>query len=59
MIGRYDEAANLRPRASRSMTYAPPQRLVIFEGGNVPASEVAFPILNAWLDETMGPVKPE
>ncbi|MBZ5625814.1 MAG: SUMF1/EgtB/PvdO family nonheme iron enzyme [Acidobacteriia bacterium] len=33
-----------------------PKRRANFVGGHMPLPEVAVPILNAWLDETLGPV---
>lgn len=60
MLGRYDEAAPLKTEGQPLYDLMrQPKRLIIFEGGHIPAPEVAFPIVNAWLDETMGPVKPE
>lgn len=60
MIGRYDEASPLKTEGQPLYDLMrQPKRLVVFEGGHIPAPEVAFPIFNAWLDETMGPVKPE
>jgi formylglycine-generating enzyme required for sulfatase activity len=34
-----------------------PKKLVLLEGGHVPAVELRAPVINAWLDETLGPVK--
>jgi hypothetical protein len=36
-----------------------PKRRMSFVGGHMPSTEVAVPILNAWLDETLGPVTPK
>jgi len=34
-----------------------PKRLALFDGGHFASLEVAAPIVNGWLDETLGPVK--
>ena len=30
--------------------------MIVFEGGHLPLVEVSTPAINAWLDETLGPV---
>jgi dienelactone hydrolase len=34
-----------------------PKRLELHEGGHLPSTEVAVPIINGWLDEWMGPIQ--
>jgi formylglycine-generating enzyme required for sulfatase activity len=34
-----------------------PKQLVLVEGGHVPPMEERVPVINKWLDETLGPVK--
>jgi hypothetical protein len=34
-----------------------PKRLELYEGGHLPAVDVAVPIINGWLDEWMGPIQ--
>jgi hypothetical protein len=36
-----------------------PKRLVLYEGGHIPPIEFFVATMNAWLDETLGPVKQE
>jgi pimeloyl-ACP methyl ester carboxylesterase len=33
-----------------------PKRLALIDGGHVPPAEARVPVINAWLDETLGPV---
>ena len=33
-----------------------PKKLELYEGGHLPATEIAVPIINVWLDERLGPV---
>ncbi|HKQ74765.1 MAG TPA: hypothetical protein VJ810_13820 [Blastocatellia bacterium] len=34
-----------------------PKRLELYDGGHVPQLEVAVPVINRWLDETLGTVR--
>ena len=34
-----------------------PKRLEIVEGGHLPRAEARVPVINGWLDETLGPVR--
>jgi hypothetical protein len=34
-----------------------PKKRVRFEGGHIPPPEIAVPIINGFLDETLGPVR--
>ena len=34
-----------------------PKRLVLFDGGHFAPLEIAIPLVNGWLEETLGPVK--
>jgi hypothetical protein len=58
--GRYDEASPLKTEAEPLyQMLREPKRLTIFEGGHIPAPQIAVPTLNNWLDETLGPVRHE
>ena len=55
--GRYDEADPLTSTAEPLFKLLnEPKRLEVFNGGHVPPFEVSVPIVNAWLDKTLGPV---
>jgi hypothetical protein len=34
-----------------------PKRMILHDGGHIPPLEVSVPLINGWLDETLGPVK--
>jgi formylglycine-generating enzyme required for sulfatase activity/DNA-binding winged helix-turn-helix (wHTH) protein len=58
MNGRYDD------RTIEHISFEPfyqmlsmPKKRVRFEGGHMPPPEIAVPIINGFLDETLGPVK--
>jgi eukaryotic-like serine/threonine-protein kinase len=34
-----------------------PKKLASFEGGHIPPPEIAVPLINPWLDQTLGPVR--
>ena len=36
-----------------------PKRLEVFDCGHIPPAEISAPIINSWLDKTLGPVKHE
>lgn len=36
-----------------------PKELRLFDQGHVPSPKVSVPIINQWLDKTLGMVKPE
>jgi formylglycine-generating enzyme required for sulfatase activity len=56
--GRYDEAIPYRTEAEPLFKLLRgPKRLVVVDYGHVPPLEVSVPIINRWLDETMGTVK--
>ena len=58
--GRYDEAVPLKNSAEPLFRLLrEPKKLSIYEGGHVPPQEVFVPVVNAWLDETMGAVRRE
>lgn len=55
--GRYDEGDPLTSTAEPLYKLlSEPKRLEVFNGGHVPPFEVSVPIVNAWLDKTLGPV---
>jgi eukaryotic-like serine/threonine-protein kinase len=56
--GRYDEGAPLKSAAEPlQKLLRGPKRIVLYNGGHTAPAEVFVPTINAWLDETMGPVK--
>jgi hypothetical protein len=56
--GRYDEAHPLKTEAEPLFKlFREPKRLSIYEGGHIPSMETSVPIMNAWLDETLGPTQ--
>lgn len=56
--GRYDEDTPLRTAAEPLFALLPePKKLVVYEGGHVPALDYISRTLGAWLDETLGPVR--
>jgi hypothetical protein len=58
--GRYDEADPLKTEAEPLYKLLrQPKRLTVFEGGHIPGPQIFLPAMNAWLDETMGPVRRE
>ncbi len=56
--GKYDEDShlerNLRPLYN---LLSEPKKLVLFETGHIPPLEVRVPVINQWLDETLGPIR--
>ena len=55
--GRFDESNPLKSEAEPLYNLLrEPKRLEVFNGGHVPPLEVSVPIVNAWLDTTLGPV---
>jgi serine/threonine protein kinase/formylglycine-generating enzyme required for sulfatase activity len=58
--GRYDEDTALKTQAEPLFKLlSEPKRLVLFEGGHIPQTEVFVTNLNAFFDETLGPAKRE
>jgi hypothetical protein len=56
--GRYDEIIPLKLGAEPFyQLLREPKRLIVHEGGHIPPLEVSVPLINSWLDETLGPVK--
>ena len=55
--GRYDENMRIKTDAEPFLRLLrEPKRVVWFEGGHVPTPEIGVPPVQAWLDETLGPV---
>ncbi len=53
--GRYDESAPLESMARPLFNLMrEPKRLEIYEGSHMPTQAVQIPIINKWLDETLG-----
>jgi hypothetical protein len=58
--GRYDEVFPYEISARPYYNLLPePKQLSLFDGGHCPILEVRVPVINKWLDETLGPVKYE
>lgn len=58
--GRYDEVFPYETNALPLYNLLrEPKKLALLEGGHVPPLEVRVPVINKWLDETLGPVKYE
>jgi formylglycine-generating enzyme required for sulfatase activity/dienelactone hydrolase len=56
--GKYDEAFALETEALPFYELlTEPKKLVLVESGHVPPMEKRVPIVNKWLDDTLGPVK--
>jgi formylglycine-generating enzyme required for sulfatase activity/tRNA A-37 threonylcarbamoyl transferase component Bud32/predicted esterase len=56
--GKSDEAMAYKTRALPLFNLLKePKRLELVEGGHLPALEIRVPIINNWLDETLGSVK--
>ena len=56
--GAYDEEFSYRLHALPLYDLLrEPKRIEKVEGGHMPSMEVRVPIINQWLDETLGPVK--
>ncbi len=58
VTGKYDEE---HPYYTRALPLydllREPKKLVLVEGGHLPSPEARVPVINEWLDETLGPVK--
>jgi hypothetical protein len=60
MHGRYDEADPFKTEGEPLYKLLrEPKKLFLFEGGHIPGPQIFLPTMNAWLDETMGPVRRE
>jgi serine/threonine protein kinase/predicted esterase len=58
--GRYDEVHPLKTWVEPLYQALPePKRLHVYDAGHTPPLEVIVPVVNAWLDETLGAVKRE
>ncbi|MCH7678573.1 protein kinase [candidate division KSB1 bacterium] len=58
LTGKYDETTPYQPFARLLFELLPgPKRLELVESGHLPPLEIRNPIINSWLDETLGPVK--
>jgi formylglycine-generating enzyme required for sulfatase activity/predicted Ser/Thr protein kinase len=56
--GRYDERVIFKTQGEPLYKLlSEPKRLIVHEGGHVPPLEVSVPMINGWLDETLGPVR--
>lgn len=56
--GRYDEVVPLRTEAEPLFALLrEPKELKVVDDGHIPPIETTVPIVNRWLDETMGPVR--
>jgi pimeloyl-ACP methyl ester carboxylesterase len=58
--GRYDEVHPLKTWIEPLYQALPePKRLHVYDAGHTPPLEIIVPVVNAWLDETMGAVRRE
>ncbi len=58
--GRYDEVHPLKTWVEPLYQSLPePKRLHLYDAGHTPPLEIIVPVVNAWLDETMGMVRRE
>lgn len=58
--GRYDEVNILKMRVEPLYKLLrDPKKLVSYDGSHTPPIEIAVPIVNGWLDETLGKVRPD
>jgi serine/threonine protein kinase/formylglycine-generating enzyme required for sulfatase activity len=56
--GKYDEAFALETEAIPLYAlFSEPKKLVLVNSGHVPPVEERIPIINKWLDDTLGPVR--
>ena len=56
--GRYDEVHSLKRLIEPLFQLLPEKKkLVLYDGSHSPPIEVAVPVINQWLDETLGPVR--
>jgi len=56
--GKYDEITAYGTSAQSLFNLLPePKKLALVEGGHCPTLEVRVPVVEEWLDETLGPVK--
>jgi len=55
--GRYDEAHPLKTESEPIFNLLrEPKRIVIVESGHVPPPEIFAPVINDWLNETLGKI---
>ena len=58
LVGRYDESERfLLGTEPAYKLLSEPKRQVVYEGGHLPPIEISVPVVNQWLDETMGKVE--
>lgn len=58
--GKYDEDTPLKTQGEPLFKLLrAPKRMELYEGGHVPPTEFLVNTMNAWLDETLGPVRRE
>jgi hypothetical protein len=58
--GRYDEAISFATEAEPLFNLLPePKQLILLDTGHIPPLETSVPIVNGWLDRTLGPVTRE
>ena len=56
--GKYDEVFHYKAEALPLYNLlCEPKQLAMVEGGHCPPLEVRSPIINKWLDETLGPIE--
>ena len=58
--GRYDEVNPLRASIEPLFKLLrEPKKMFVYDSGHSPPFEIAVPVINTWLDETLGPVRHE
>jgi eukaryotic-like serine/threonine-protein kinase len=56
--GRFDEDTPFKTRGEPLFKlFRAPKKLVVYDGGHIPPLELFVQTMNAWLDQTLGPVK--
>lgn len=56
--GRYDEVNPIRTNVEPAFKLLrEPKRMQLYDAGHTPPLEIIVPVINAWLDETLSPVK--
>jgi eukaryotic-like serine/threonine-protein kinase len=58
--GRYDEVNTLKMRVEPLYKLLrEPKKLILYDGSHTPPIEIAVPVVNGFLDETLGKVRPD
>jgi eukaryotic-like serine/threonine-protein kinase len=58
LSGRYDEASPFKTEIEPLFKLLrEPKKMFVYDAGHTPPFEVVVPVVNGWLDETLGPVR--